>query len=201
MQKKQVSVLVIDDDADLLDSICTMLRDAGFSNVVGVDSAAEAVGHITDHTVHLALVDLKLGNEDGLKVIEQLREHDRQICSVIITAFPSMESATEGMKLGTSDYLTKPITSDNLLAAVEKSLASRGISISGESNLNVLIGSQLRSARQRASLTTQQLADKVGISQSQISQIETGRSAASLATLYRIANALDVSLSELLEGV
>ena len=132
---------------------------------------------------------------------QRCREAFKDTPIIALTAFAMDRDEKAGLEAGCSDYLTKPITSENLLAAVEKSLASRGISISGESNLNVLVGSQLRSARQRASLTTQQLADKVGISQSQISQIETGRSAASLATLYRIANALDVSLSELLEGV
>jgi len=201
MRKDQIGILVADDDPDMLDSIGAMLKEAGYTDVTCCSKSADVMQRVAERPVHLALIDLRLGNEDGLKLIEQIQEQNRQVAVVIITAFPSMETATEGMKLGTSDYLTKPITSENLVAAVEKALARKGIFPSSESNLNVILGRRLRMLRQRANLTTQQLADRVGVSQSQISQIETGRSAASVTTLYRIANALDLTLSELVENV
>jgi transcriptional regulator with XRE-family HTH domain len=59
----------------------------------------------------------------------------------------------------------------------------------------------LRQLRREQGLTTQQLANRVGVTQSQISQVETGRSAASVVTLYKIAQAFEMSLAEMLEGV
>jgi transcriptional regulator with XRE-family HTH domain len=77
----------------------------------------------------------------------------------------------------------------------------KGLQVDAEQRANLLLGARLRALRKRRDLTLKQLANKTSLSVSLISQIELGKSAASVSTLRRLAAALGSSLSELFEGL
>ena len=102
------------------------------------------------------------------------------------------------MQRGARNYLTKPVGAEVLVEAVETVLAHDGLLIDSEEQFLVELGRRLKSARVNAELTMRALGERIGISQAQISQIEAGLSAPSLTTLFRLARALRVRLSELM---
>jgi two-component system, OmpR family, response regulator len=118
-----------------------------------------------------------------------------------MTGYPSVQSAVESMKAAAFDYLQKPFDLQDLRVVLERAIHEKGLVVDAEERVNQLLGTRIRAQRKVRGLTLRQLANKTGLSVSLISQIELGKSAASVATLRKLATALGVSLSTLFEGV
>jgi two-component system response regulator RegA len=74
----------------------------------------------------LALVDLRLPDGHGLDVVRRLHAIDETTCIIVLTGYGSIATAVEGLKLGASDYLTKPVDADQVVAAFEKAESGQG---------------------------------------------------------------------------
>ena len=201
MNAQQIKIAVVSSDDAQLSAVTDSLENKGYQ-VAKYKSADSALSALSSRPAHVIVVDQDLaGQPDALSFLGQLRETDRQLSTVMIASEGSLDAAVKAMQLGVCDYLIKPVNADRLLRSVELALARRGMFLTAPETINKIIGSRLRDIRRDCDLTTQQLADRVGVTQSQISQIETGRSAASVVTLYRISHALGMNLSKLLEGI
>ena len=113
----------------------------------------------------------------------------------------SVESAVETMKADAFDYLHKPFELEDLRQVIHRAVREKGLIIDAEQRINDLIGAKIRELRKERTLTLKQLGNKTGLSVSLISQIELGKSAASVSTLYKLSTALGVSMSYLFEAV
>jgi ribosome-binding protein aMBF1 (putative translation factor) len=111
-----------------------------------------------------------------------------------------VETAVASLKAQASDYVKKPVEPEELLAAVESALAKKGLSKDPEAELHRAIGRTIREARKSQELTLKQLARRTGLSVSLLSQIERAESSASISSLYKIASALRLRMSELFGG-
>jgi DNA-binding NtrC family response regulator len=201
MKPEQIKILVADAD-EASGAKCAEILAAKGYQVDRVHSPQEALTKNAESTYHLIITEMNFnGQGSGLEVIQQMRDNHRHTCAIVMTATPTMEGAIQAIQLGVCDYLPKPVQDDRLLESVNRSLSRRGIYLTSEETINKAIGARLRQLRREQGLTTQQLANRVGVTQSQISQVETGRSAASVVTLYKIAQAFEMCLSEMLEGV
>jgi DNA-binding NtrC family response regulator len=201
MNPQQIKVVVVTQDDGQMASVTEMLESKGYQ-VIRATSVQQALSEASSASAHVFLADQDLGGElNGLGLLTQVKDANRQISMILMGGQPQVDVAIKAMQLGVCDYLTKPVDGERLLRSIELGLARRGMYLTSPETINKIIGSRLRDIRRDCDLTTQQLADRVGVTQSQISQIETGRSAASVVTLYRIAHALDLSLSKLLEGI
>jgi DNA-binding NtrC family response regulator len=201
MKPDQIRILVADGDEASAAKCVETLTGRGF-RVESANTPEDAVGKSLESTYHVVVSDINFPDQaSGLELIRKIRSKHRQTCAIALSTTPSLEGAVEAIRLGVCDYLPKPIEGDKLLEAVKRSLSCRGIYLTSEETINKAIGTRLRQLRREQGLTTQQLANRVGVTQSQISQVETGRSAASVVTLYKIAQAFEMSLSEMLEGV
>jgi DNA-binding response OmpR family regulator len=199
MDRSQIRILIVEDDEEVRGLIQQLLCEAGFSPDTagcGRDAREKA----SQQRYHLLLVDLMLPDESGLKVIEGIAAHQDSPAAIILTGRPSVDTAAEGMRHGVRNYLTKPVSAADLIRAVELVLSSDGLLIDSEAQFLVELGKRLKTARQGADLTMRTLGGRINISQAQISQIEAGLSAPSLATLFRLARALRVKLSDLMQG-
>ena len=117
-------ILVVDDDAELLDLICLSLKDAGFSTVgcrKGVDALREARSFAPD----LIVLDLVLPEMDGFTVCETLRKDKAtaKIPVLILTGLTSQLNRFAGLESGACGYLFKPITMDKLIAKIRSLLS------------------------------------------------------------------------------
>lgn len=121
-QKKEqqpIRVLLIDDDVDFISSLKAMLEIEGYLISVAHD-AASAEQKLREFTPDIALVDLRLGADNGIELVgEMLRVFPELIC-VIVTAYSDADSAIAALQSGVYDYLRKPFASEELFAVMRR---------------------------------------------------------------------------------
>lgn len=126
-------ILVIDDEAPILNLMGKSCRMQGHQ-VSEVLTGRDGIIALDADTPDLMIVDLKLGDMDGLDVIRYSNEHHPSVQVIMVTGNGTIESAVEAMRLGAFDYLTKPFELADLQKTVELALqARRGASAAGMS--------------------------------------------------------------------
>ena len=119
-------ILLIDDERNINRAMSMTLEAAGHE-VVAVESSSGASRQMQKAPFEVAFLDLRLGGEDGLEVLAQLRRTDATMAIVIITAFASIPTAVEATKLGAADYLPKPFTPAQVRLVIERIVKTRGL--------------------------------------------------------------------------
>jgi len=115
-------VLIIDDERSIRTSTTVAIQAAGH-NAETVDSGQIGILKLQDDAYDLAFLDLRLGNEDGLEILEQIKRQHSKLPVVVFTAYASVASAVAAMQRGAFDYLEKPFTPEHLrqiIGRVEK---------------------------------------------------------------------------------
>ncbi|MBW2700184.1 MAG: response regulator [Deltaproteobacteria bacterium] len=199
MRNRAVEILVLDDDSDTLEILSHMLS-TDDKHVETTTSPIQAMDLLARKSFHILLLDLKMPDMNGIEVLQRIREKDRDLAVIVLTAYPSVETAVASLKGGVSDYVEKPIDKDKLLDAVRSVIRSKGLLRDPEESLLASVGAKIRVKRKNQELTLKQVARRTGLSVSLLSQIERAESAASVSSLYKIASALGSSLEELFEG-
>jgi DNA-binding NtrC family response regulator len=115
------SILVIDDERGIRRLCGEVLGRAGYQ-VELAESGSEGINRALSRRYDLVLSDIRLPDVDGLQVLDQLRGRDPTQTVILITAYPSVDSAVRGMKLGARDYIAKPFTPDELRMVVARAL-------------------------------------------------------------------------------
>ena len=117
-----MNVLIVDDEKSIRTSTAVAVRAAGH-HADTADSGTVALLKVQEDAYDLAVLDLRLGDADGLEVLTQLRRQSPQMTVVVFTAYATIASAVAAIQRGASDYLEKPFTLEHLrqlLARVEK---------------------------------------------------------------------------------
>jgi DNA-binding NtrC family response regulator len=166
--------------------------------VTVLSEPAEAPEEVRGGRFQLVLLDVTPGS-GGAEALSAIRAFDRDVCVIATTALATVEMAVETMKHQAFHYLQKPVDADELLFVVAEAIRERGLLVDLETQLNSEIGRRVRERRHAAALTLKQLANRTGLSVSLISQIELGKSAASLSTLHKLAAALGVPMTYFFE--
>jgi DNA-binding NtrC family response regulator len=118
------SVLVIDDEPVLQDVLGTLLRGAGF-DYHGALSAEEGLQQLRDEEIDVVLLDLMLPDRAGLDLLPDIKAADPHLPVVVITAYSSVESAIEAMRLGAFHYVPKPFKNEEVLHLVRRAAERR----------------------------------------------------------------------------
>lgn len=197
---QQVRILVVDDEPDNAELFKALLSREGFS-VTAIGDPTKTVAALKDGNYHLVILDMMMPQMSGTEVLEQIRAFDDDIAVIVATGFPTVETAVASLKLAASDYVKKPVDPPVFLETVKRTLEKKGITRDPEAELHRAIGRYIREGRTRQNLTLKQLARRTGLSVSLLSQIERAESSASISSLYRIASALRVRMSELFADV
>jgi heterodisulfide reductase subunit A len=117
--RKGFRILVVDDELIVRDSLKEWLEVEGFE----VDMAAsgqDALDKLSRQTYQLMLLDLKMPGMDGVQVLQKALEESQDLAVVMMTAYATVETAVEAMKIGAQDYLVKPFNPENLIPRVER---------------------------------------------------------------------------------
>ncbi len=199
-RQSKIRVLVIDDDEDICAYLQTFLTREGYK-VTTVCRPEEALPELREGRQQIILLDLRMPGLDGVSLLRAIRAVDSDVCVIVMTAYPSVETAVDTMKADAFDYLPKPFEASELRAVVQRAIREKGLVVDPEERMNHVIGGKLRSLRSGRSLTLKQVANKTGLSVSLISQIELGKSAASVSTLGKLSAALGVKMAEIFESV
>ncbi|MCG7904460.1 MAG: sigma-54 dependent transcriptional regulator [Candidatus Thiodiazotropha lotti] len=115
---KQMHVLVVDDEAAIRQVLAAQLTRAGHT-VEQADCGEMALKALQTSDLDVCICDLRLPDLDGIEVIRRCRAKEMDIAFLMITAFASVDTAIEAMKLGAYDYLMKPVQLDDVLIRLE----------------------------------------------------------------------------------
>lgn len=117
-------ILAVDDEEIVLDAIRKILTGAGYS-IDTVESGREALTLVQKNKYDFVFTDLRMPDMEGMELVKAVKFLRPATDVVVITGFASIESAVDTMKSGAMDYLQKPFTDDELIAAVKKFLERR----------------------------------------------------------------------------
>lgn len=118
-----LSILVAEDQTYERDALIRLLRSEGY-HATGAANKAQAIQALSE-SVDMVLCDLRLGNDNGLDVLQTWRSQRPIVPVLLMTAYGDVHSAVEAMKLGACDYLTKPLKPDELLVLLNRYLPMR----------------------------------------------------------------------------
>jgi DNA-binding NtrC family response regulator len=121
LREQQATILVVDDDAAMTSALCEVLRQAGYS-AHSAQSGAAALEMVKGERPDLVISDLRMTEMSGHQLQQEMQTIAPDLPIVIITAFGSIESAVESMKLGARDFITKPFSNKQLLLTVSRTL-------------------------------------------------------------------------------
>jgi two-component system response regulator HydG len=120
-------ILIVDDQKNMRTTLAIMLRGASH-DVAEAKDGSDAVEAIDDEAYDLVVTDLRMGKVDGIAVLRHVREASPLTEVIVMTAYGTIETAVEAMRLGAWDYIQKPFTEDELLVKVDKALERRWLS-------------------------------------------------------------------------
>lgn len=112
------TILVVDDEPELHELISFALEREGY-NVINAKNAFEGLDAIDKQPVDLVLLDIMMPKMDGLEMLSRLREHNKELLVIIMTALSTPEAAIGAMRDQASDFLSKPFDVNQLLAVVK----------------------------------------------------------------------------------
>lgn len=118
------SILIVDDDPKVLKSLSSWLKSEDFE-VHAAAGSNEALKIIKSKNIDVTLLDYRMSKEDGLTIAKRIMEIDENIKTIILTGFPSYESAVRAMKLGVYDYLSKSMPNDKILKIIKGAARER----------------------------------------------------------------------------
>jgi two-component system response regulator PhoP len=118
-------VLLIEDDARLVETLGKQLRDAGYAVDVSTDGV-EGLFVGEEYPIDLAIIDLGLPELPGLEVIRRLRSGGRDFPILVLTARAEWQDKVEGLEAGADDYLTKPFHVEELMARINALMRRAG---------------------------------------------------------------------------
>jgi DNA-binding NtrC family response regulator len=108
-----VRILVLDDVLDAVKLIKRILRQNG-REIVGFTEEEEALSYARSNPVDLAILDIKLKKISGVEVLQELKKITPSMRAIMLTGYPTLETAQAALKLGASEYCVKPIDNDEL---------------------------------------------------------------------------------------
>lgn len=117
----EARILVIDDEEVIHASMARVLSRAGY-DVVSVFQAHDGIDRLRAEHFDLLITDLKMPEMTGIELLDELEHSDIQVPAIIVTGYPTIQTAIEAMRLGAIDYLPKPYTKRELLAPVKRAL-------------------------------------------------------------------------------
>jgi two-component system response regulator RegA len=118
------SLLIVDDDKPFLTRLARAMESRGFA-VDTAESVEEAVSKARANPPAYAVVDMRLGDGNGLDVVEAIREKRADSRTVILTGYGNIATAVTAVKLGAIDYLSKPADADDIFAALTRNSTGR----------------------------------------------------------------------------
>jgi len=124
MRKNKPSILLVEDDANIRETLSTILQQKGY-NTDTAKNGHEALQKSKAKFFNLALLDIKLPDIEGTKLVTMMHESLPKMVKIMITGYPSLENAVEALNLGADAYIIKPFEPTKLLALIEEKLGKQ----------------------------------------------------------------------------
>ena len=114
-------LLIVDDEDDICNFVQSFFQERGYT-VLTASSGEDALVTVKKEKPDLILMDIKMKGMDGIAALKHIRDFDKKVKVVMVTALEEQERMDEACRLGACEYITKPLILDHLESAVEKNL-------------------------------------------------------------------------------
>lgn len=114
-------ILIIDDDESVRKVLVTALEDEGYAADTA-ETGGEAIRKSNANFYNLALVDIRLPDMEGTRLLSEMKESTPKMVKIIVTGYPGLENAVDAVNRGADAYVVKPFKMENLLATVKEHL-------------------------------------------------------------------------------
>ncbi len=119
MDNNSISILIVDDDINYRNILSDYLKNLGY-DVATVNSAEDAVNRLEKDFFNIIVSDLKLPGKSGIELLKTVKSRSKDVEMIILTAFGSVDSAVEALKMGACDYLVKPLSLEELSLTIKR---------------------------------------------------------------------------------
>jgi DNA-binding NtrC family response regulator len=196
-----VHIAVLDDDPDFRTYIEDFLRDESAYSVRAYAHPEDLFHEAEQRVPDIVLLDMKMGEFKGEKVLEQLLTRWPNLCVIVVTGYPSLEDMRVTFKLKVFDYLAKPFSLNQLRQTLRNAVETFGLGRTDQDRLRERLGHRIKLLRVERDWSLKDLAALTKLSVSQISSIERGANMPSMESLLAIARAFEKRPSEILSSV
>lgn len=126
VSREKMRIMLVDDEERFLQTTQKMITKKGYEVLIAA-SGAECLKKLEEEQVHVVILDVKMPGMDGIETLKHIKQRFPLMEVIMLTGHANTESAVEGMKLGATDYLAKPIEIEDLLAKAEEAFNKRVI--------------------------------------------------------------------------
>jgi DNA-binding NtrC family response regulator len=196
-----VDIAVLDDDADFRTYMEDFLRDEGAYSVRTFSHPDTLFAAAEQRTPDILLLDMKMGEFSGEKVLEQFLGRWPDACVIVVTGYPSLEDMRATFKMKVFDYLPKPFSLAQLRQTLANAIETFGLGKTMQDRLRERLGHKIKMLRVERDWSLKDLAVPTKLSVSQISSIERGAHLPSIESFLAICRAFDQKPSEILAAI
>ena len=115
------NILIVDDDQDVREVLSDVVKNMGKHSITASDGR-EGLKRFQEHPVDLVITDLKMPEMDGTVLLKEIKRMDKDAVVIVLTGYPSIDTAVETIKEGAYDYLTKPLRVAEIEVVIERAL-------------------------------------------------------------------------------
>jgi DNA-binding NtrC family response regulator len=200
-QEVLADIAVLDDDADFRNYLEDFLKDEGIYTARAFARPADLFAGCEERVPDIVLLDMKMGDVTGDRVLEQLLNRWPSLCVIVITGYPSLEDMRATFKLKVFDYIAKPFSLAQLRQVLHNAVAAFGLGRTPQDRLRERLGHSIKMLRVARDWSLKDLATQTRLSVSQISAIERGANLPSIESFLAIARAFGKKPSEILTSI
>jgi DNA-binding NtrC family response regulator len=124
VKPEEIGILIVDDEASVRDSLYQWFKADGY-RVDTADEANSALKKLQDNPWDIILLDIKMPGMDGIELQNRIKQIDKNIVTIIMTAYASVDTAIQALKDGAFDYVTKPVDPDDLSRLIRNAVEKR----------------------------------------------------------------------------
>src|ERR1700722_14926781 len=194
-------IAIVDGVLDFRDYLEKFLKDEALYPARPIARPHELFEGCEERLADIVLLDMKMGDATGDRVLEQLLARWPGMCVIIITGYPSLEDMRATFKLKVFDYLSKPFSLAQLRQVLKNAVDAFGLGKTPQDRLRERLGHSIKMMRTEHDWSLKDLANQTKLSVSQISAIERGTNLPSIESLLAISKAFDKKPSEILAGI
>jgi DNA-binding NtrC family response regulator len=195
-----LDLVVLDDDRDYCQYLVDVLSDDGH-RVRFVHEPEDLARALLEQPPDLLLLDMKMGRFRGEEVLADLRKTHPDLCVVVVTGHPSLDDMRATFREKAFDYISKPFSLVELRDVLERAANTHGLLHRNPERLRQRMGHRLKVLRTEKRWGLKDLAERSGVSVSQISSIERGAHLPSMDSLLSLCASLAIRPSVLLRDI
>ena len=121
MTENKIRILIADDDPDICETLSVILKQEGYDTDIA-RNGEEAIEKSKNRFFNVALLDIKLPDMEGTKLLTALLEDTPKMMKIMVTGYPSLQNAVEALNQGADAYVMKPVKPEKLLALIREKL-------------------------------------------------------------------------------